>query len=147
MTGLGSTEARRTFVFSVGIYNYGYLAIPLVSLLFGGPGADNPTLGVLFIHNVGVEMAFWTLGVMVISGRLGRDWWRHAVNPPSIAIVVALAVNYLGLSEHVPGGLTTAIDWLGQSAIPLALGADRRDDRRPGSRRAATEAAPPTARR
>jgi hypothetical protein len=120
-TGLGNVEQRRTFVFSVGIHNYGYLAIPLVSLLFGGPGSDNPTLGVLFIHNVGVEMAFWTLGVMVISGRLGRDWWRHAVNPPSIAIVAALAVNYLNLAAYIPSGLATAIDWLGQAAIPLAL--------------------------
>ena len=71
---------RRTFVFSVGIHNYGYLAIPLVSLLFGGAGSDNPTLGVLFIHNVGVEMAFWTLGVMVISG----GWDATGGDTPSI---------------------------------------------------------------
>lgn len=121
VTGLRSAEARRTFVFSVAVYNYGYLAIPLVSLLFGGPGTDNPTLGVLFIHNVGVEMAFWTLGVMVISGRLGPGWWRRCLNPPSLAILGALAINYLNLGPRIPGGVSTAIDWLGQAAIPLSL--------------------------
>lgn len=135
LTGLRTSEARRTFVFSVGVHNYGYLALTLISLLFAGPHSENPTLGVLFIHNVGVEMAFWTLGVMAISGRLGRDWWRQTVNPPSIAIVVALAVNYLNLSRFIPVGVTTAIDWLGQAAIPLALvliGATMHDQIRAG---------------
>lgn len=121
VTGLRDSATSRTFVFSVGVHNYGYLAVPLISLLFTNSKSDNPTLGVLFIHNVGVEMAFWTLGVMAISGRLGRDWWRQTLNPPCIAIVVALAVNYLGLSRFIPAGVTTAIDWLGQAAIPLSL--------------------------
>lgn len=116
--GLDTAPKRRTFAFCVAVYNYGYLAIPLVALLF----ADrNQTLGVLFVYNVGVEIAFWTLGVTVITGHFGRGWWRHAVNPPSVTIVVALAFNFLGATAHLPGFFTTAVDWLGQSAIPMSL--------------------------
>ena len=121
VTGLGSPEAGRTFAFSAGMYNYGYLAIPLVSLLFVNSDKSNPTLGVLFIYMVGVEFAFWTLGTMLISGQLGRGWWRKAINPPSMAIVVSLSVNYFDLAGFIPSALTTPIEWLGRAAIPMAL--------------------------
>jgi len=116
LTGMEGARQRRTFAFCVGVYNYGFLAIPLVRLLF-----DDHALGVLFVHNLGVELAFWTVGVMLISGRLGPGWWRHAINPASVTIVVALGFNYTNTTEYLPGAITTAIGWLGQSAIPMSL--------------------------
>jgi hypothetical protein len=53
----------RTFAFSVGIFNYGYMAIPLVDALFG-----RETLGVLFVFNVGCEAAIWTVGILMLAG-------------------------------------------------------------------------------
>jgi len=133
ITGLADARERRTFSFAVGIYNYGYLAIPLITILF-----DRATLGVLFVHNVGAELAFWTVGVMVIRGELGKRWWREMINPPSVTIVVALTINYLAVDRYVPESLTplftTGVTWLGQSAIPLALlliGATIADELRP----------------
>jgi hypothetical protein len=46
---------RRTFAFSVAIYNYGYLPLPLAVALF-----DRETVAVLFVYNVGVEIGFWS---------------------------------------------------------------------------------------
>src|SRR5438067_63479 len=43
----------RTFSYCVGIYNYAYTAIPIVQALF-----DQQTMGVLFTHNLGVEIIF-----------------------------------------------------------------------------------------
>ena len=114
--GLTDGTQRRTFAISVGMYNYGYIPLPLVLMLF-----DKQTAGVLFVHVVGVEIAMWTLGVMVISGgSTGLDF-RKIINGPLIAIVLALLLNAVGLNARVPGVVTTTMHWLGQCSIPVAL--------------------------
>jgi malate permease and related proteins len=113
---LDSTAERRTFTVSVGMHNYGYVPLPLALLLF-----DPATAGVLFLHIIGVEMAMWTLGVMVLSGgNLGRDW-RKLINAPLVAIVLAVGLNALGWNTNVPTVVNTGVHWLGGCAIPLAL--------------------------
>ena len=57
----------RSFAFTAGLYNYGYLPIPLVQEFH-----DKSTLGVLFTHNLGVEIALWTVGVWILSGSSGK---------------------------------------------------------------------------
>lgn len=116
ITGLHDGRQRRTFAACVGIYNYGFVPIPLVQRLF-----DNSTLGVLFVHNVGAELAVWTLGVMLLSGHLGRRWWSGMINAPTIAIALALAVNFLGAARHLPECATTAVRWLGDASIPMSV--------------------------
>ena len=59
---LGDSGECRTFAFTCGIYNYGYFALPIIALLF-----DRETVGVLLVHNLGVEAAMWILGVGFIS--------------------------------------------------------------------------------
>lgn len=114
--GLRDPRAARTFAVSVGIYNYGYVPIPLALLLF-----DKQTVGVLMVLMVGVETALWTLGVMGLTGhRPGKDW-RKIVNAPLIAIALALTLNTLGWNAALPQALLTGIHWLGQCAIPMAL--------------------------
>ena len=82
--GLKDATERRTFALTVGMHNYGYVPLPLALLLF-----DQATAGVLFLHIIGVEMAMWTLGVMLLSGGQVRDW-RKLINAPLIAIVLFL---------------------------------------------------------
>lgn len=106
---------RRTFAVVVGLHNYGYVPLPLALLLF-----DEATAGVLFLHIIGVEMAMWTLGVMLMSGGAARDW-RKLLNAPLFAIVLALGLNTLGWNTNVPEVVGTGIHWLGGCAIPLAL--------------------------
>lgn len=114
--GLTERRAQRTFALSVGMYNYGYVPLPLALLLF-----DKETAGVLFVHNVGVELGLWTLGVTLLTGgSLNRDW-RRILNAPLIAIVLAVVLNALGWQSHVPPVIRTAVHWLGQCAIPMAL--------------------------
>lgn len=114
--GLREPRAVRTFAVCVGIYNYGYVPIPLALLLF-----DKPTVGVLMVLMVGAETALWTLGVMGLTGhRPGKDW-RKIMNAPLVAIALALALNTLGWSAILPQALLTGIHWLGQCAIPIAL--------------------------
>lgn len=116
VTGLGDKNERRTFMMSVAFYNYAFVPIPLISVLF-----DDDTLGVLFVHNVGAGLAIYTLGVALISGELGGQWWRRMVNGPSIAIVIALVANYFGAGQRMPQFIMTAVQWLGQAAVPMAM--------------------------
>lgn len=114
--GLRERPAARTLAVCVGIYNYGYIPLPLVLLLF-----DKATTGVLLLVMMGVEVALWTLGVWTLTGGSLGQSWRRIINAPLIAIVLALLLNTLGLNAYLPTPLHTGIHWLGQCAIPMAL--------------------------
>ncbi|HEX3628382.1 MAG TPA: AEC family transporter [Verrucomicrobiae bacterium] len=125
-TGLAGVETKpgqRTFVLAAGLQNYSYLTIPLCLSLFGAG-----TMGVLFVHNVGTDMAMWTLGVAVLSGHGVAGGWKKIVNAPLIALVLALLLNFLGQHIQPPAWVMivgkvfwTGIHWFGQSAIPITL--------------------------
>lgn len=107
----------RTFAFSVGIFNYGYMAIPLVEELFG-----RDTLGVLFVFNVGCEAAIWTVGILMLSGASMRaGGWKRVFNPPVYALVLAVGLNLSGAGEWLPRVVMQSIQMLGACAVPLGL--------------------------
>lgn len=119
------SKARRTFAFTAGLQNYGYIALPVVQKLFdhdlpAQQGAARTT-GVLFIHNVGVEAALWTLGMMLLTRTSPRDGWRKIVSVPLVAIVTAIILNFAGAAHWLPPFVQSAIKSLGDSAIPLGL--------------------------
>jgi len=124
---------RRTFAFATGLHNYGYIAIPLTAALFG---AEGTTVGVLLVYNVGVEAAVWTFGMLVLRGGLSGDVWKKLLNPPVVAMLIGLALNFAGTPE-MQGAMgrgyavaLAALKMLGACAIPLGLiisGATLRD--------------------
>lgn len=111
-----AAATRRTFAFSVAVYNYGYVPIPLALALF-----DRETLGVLFVHNVGVELALWSFGLLVLARtELKRDW-RKLLSPPLLAILGAVLANLLIGHERIPAVVREAAHLLGQCAVPLGM--------------------------
>ncbi len=116
LAGAPDGPKANTFAFTVGIQNYGYLALPLAILLYG-----QETVGVLFVHNMGVETALWTLGLIMLSGGSLRDGWRKLLNPPIIAIATAVMLNFAGGSHWLPEFLLRTAKFLGQCAIPMGL--------------------------
>jgi predicted permease len=106
----------RTFAFTVGVYNYGYIAIPLGMLLF-----DRETVGVLFVHNVGTEFAFWTIGLVMLGGANAGAGWHKLLSPPVLAIPVALGINFAGGKALLPEFVVTTAHLLAQCAIPLGV--------------------------
>lgn len=116
LAGLRSLPAQRTFAVSAGMYNYGFVPLPLTMLLFG-----SGTVGVLFLHNLGVEIALWTVGVAMMTGAGVGGAWRKIINAPLIAILLALLLNTTGAVAHLPAPLLTGLHWLGQCAIPLSI--------------------------
>lgn len=106
----------RTFAFSTGIYNYSYMTVPLMAALFG-----RESLGVLFVHNVGVEAGIWIVGILVLAGQSLRDGWRKLLSAPVLALLLAVGVNLSGLGAHVPGVGLDVVRALAACAIPLGL--------------------------
>jgi hypothetical protein len=117
----GHTQ-RRTFAFSTGLQNYGYIPLPIIQFLFirNSPAAQDTT-AVLFAHNLGVEVALWTVGVALLTSGSGTPVWRRILNVPFCAILAALLLNFLGAKNWVPAPLLTAAHMLGASAIPLGI--------------------------
>jgi predicted permease len=114
--GLHVGTGLRTFALAVGIANYGYLPLPIMQAIWGPE-----SIGVLLVYSVGVEIAIWTVGVLVLTGQSLREGWRKLVSPILITLVLALVSNQTRLTPHLPTVLTTTIHALGVCAIPLGL--------------------------
>jgi malate permease and related proteins len=112
--GLHVGTGLRTFAFTVGIYNYGFIPIPVMESLFG-----RGHVGVLLVHNVGCELALWSVGLLMLSGLSLREGWRRAVNPVVCTLLVAVAVNLTGAA--LPAVVRSVVGALGACAIPLGL--------------------------
>lgn len=117
-------KGLRTFAFTCGIQNYGFMAIPLSLSLY----RDDVTTGILLVHNTGIEVAVWTIGILLLSGTINRDSWKRVFNAPLIALLLGLAVNFTSGVDALPTPLISigkaigvGIDGLGDCAIPLAL--------------------------
>ena len=116
LTGLGRDATGRTFAFSTGLYNYGYVPLPLAMSLF-----DRETVGVLIVHNLGTEIAFWLLGTLVFAHAPNEPLWKKIFTPPLAAIVLTLTLNFTGGAAYVPDFVKTTAHMLGVCAIPMGL--------------------------
>ena len=114
-SGLRTGSGLRTFTISTGIQNYGFIPLPILVALF--PGNAGPS-GLVFIFGVGVELAMWTVGLTIMSGKPGL---RAVFNGPFIAVVAALVLNYTGGFNYVPHVVTTTMEMLGRCAVPMSV--------------------------
>ncbi len=114
--GLTLGHGLRTFALAVGLTNYGYLPLPIMDAMFGPESR-----ALLLVHNVGVEAAIWTGGVLVVTGLSPLAGWRKLINAPVIALLVALAVNLGGAAPQVPELVMKFVHALAACAIPLGL--------------------------
>ncbi len=114
--GLHIGTGLRTFAITAGLANYGYLPLPIVDAMWGVEAR-----GLLLTHNMGVEAAVWTGGVLIISGLGLREGWRRLLNVPLFSLLAALAVNLTGLGPLIPTPVMSAVHWVGQIMIPLGL--------------------------
>jgi predicted permease len=116
--GVQGGKVLGTFALGIGMYNYGYIPVPLCKTLF--PNAPD-TLGVLFAHNLGVEVAQWTLGLMLLGGGTANTRWTNMLNGPVVAILISLAINLCGGERFIPTSVSLAARMLGQCAVPMGL--------------------------
>jgi hypothetical protein len=129
--GFKKAAQWRTFAFAAGIFNYGYIPVPLIDTLYGANA-----LSILFLFNLGTETAFWTVGFASLEGRTLFTDWRRALTTPVRAILLGISINlatyWLGI--HLDDAALDAAAWgwpvkvlfatihlVGLCYIPLAL--------------------------
>jgi predicted permease len=88
--GFPQSAQARTFAFVGGIFNYGYLPVPLIDALYGPS-----TLGVLFVFNLGAEVAFWMVGFASFEQRSIIKEWPRIFTTPVRAILLGVAINLI----------------------------------------------------
>ena len=126
LLGFQKGTGKRTFTLVAGVQNFGYTAIPVVQQIWG-----MSAMAMLFVHNLGVELAIWSAGVMILSGDK-KIPWRKLVNGPVVAVLLGLSLVGMHadhfLAEASPGdvfslgvSLRTTISWLGVGAFPVAI--------------------------
>ncbi len=115
LSGLKDPTERKTFGFSTGIYNYGYVPLPLALALF-----DRETVATLVVHNIGVDFGFWAMGALVFSSG-DQPIWKKLFRPPMFAIILTVALNFAGLAPSMPKIIVNTASMIGACAIPMGL--------------------------
>ena len=132
--GLVSDAQQRSFALCAGICNYGYIPLPLAQAFYPEAEVD------LILHNVGVDLALWSVGIAVITGgsvskdstpptsparsAAARRWsmLRPALlSPPLIAVLTAATIKQLDAERYVPEMITKSIGLLSSCAVPMGL--------------------------
>ena len=110
----------RTFTLTAGVQNYAFFVIPIVQMLFHAPG--DPTLGVLFVHNMGCEIFVWSLGVILMCGGAKDLRLSMLLRGPLLAVTVSLALAWSGLGAYVAQPpVMKAAEMIGAVATPICL--------------------------
>jgi len=115
LIGLERGTGMRTFALTAGSQNYGFTAAPVVQILW-----STGALAILFVHNIGVELAMWSVGVMIMSGERAIPW-RKVLNGPVLAVATGLLLVALGWDAYCVGPARTALSMIGIGAFPLAV--------------------------
>ena len=107
-------EGAQTFRFCTGIFNYGFIAIPVAHSLFG------PEIVVrIILFNLGVEVGIWTVGIFVLTA--GKFSFKGLINPPVVSVLLALLLQSLGGRTFVPSFAWEVVEMIGNCSIPMGL--------------------------
>ena len=105
-------KRKNTYLFLASFSNYGFLAIPVVYVLFGEEGLFR-----VVIFNLGFNILFWTFGIWLLSEKRSNPL-KNLINPGTISLVAGILVGFFSI--NVPGFIIDASKLLGSAVIPLA---------------------------
>jgi malate permease and related proteins len=114
--GLAKGTGLRTFAVSAGICNYSYLPLPIVGGIWGARAQ-----GLVLVHNLGVDLALWSVGLIVLTGAKPHGGWKKLVTPMLLTLVAAVAINLTGAASYVPVFVGSMARSLGVCAVPIGL--------------------------
>lgn len=116
LLGMAKGSGKRSFTIATSIQNYGFMAIPLIMYMYD----DKELLATLFLHNLGAEIAIFSIGVMVFSGKLSLHP-KVFFKAPVLAVIFGVILNMTISLESIPAPLLLSIHMIGATAVPLAL--------------------------
>ena len=114
--GIRKDSSRRSFAFTVGMYNYVFYAVPLTLAIYG-----EDLVGLLLVHNLGNEIAVWSVGAGILAGGGFYNPLKVLQNPPILAIFASLIINYFTGGAPMPPFLKSVSSVVAQIAVPAGL--------------------------
>lgn len=114
--GMRDGEGRRSFTVAAGLQNYGFLVVPLIMSLYG----DKELLATLFLHSLGIELAVFSIGIMIFTGKFSLSP-KIFLKGPVFAVFLGIILNFSHLDAHIPAPILTTVSMLGATAVPLSL--------------------------
>jgi predicted permease len=113
--GLDTDAKQRAFALCAGICNYGYIPLPLTEKFYPEALVD------LILHNVGVDLALWSIGIAIVAGKASGGWLKAVVSPPFLAVIFAVTTRELAWEGFITQPILSAIGAVGNCAIPMGL--------------------------
>jgi len=114
--GIREKASAASFAFTVGIYNYGFISIPLTEHILG-----KSAVGLLLVHNIGIDTAYWSVGIGMLTGFSIKNMKTLLKNPPLIAIFASLAVNFAAGGDVIPDWARKIMHPVVVAAIPIGI--------------------------
>ena len=111
-------DDRKKILLAAALFgNTGFMGIPVIKALF--PGVSE-MLVYTVVFNISCNIIFWTLSAYIISGdKKAISIKRAIINPPTIALVVALPIFFFNV--QLPAEIGDFITSFGDLVSPIAM--------------------------
>lgn len=96
------------------IHNAGYIPIPIMQALFGGP-----IMIYLFFYTLGFNLVFWTIAVALVRGGPKRFVFR--LNAPTAGLLTGILLAATGWYDFIPGLVQDGMAVAGRVSLDLVL--------------------------
>jgi predicted permease len=116
LLGLSDSGERRAFTFSIGVYNNGFLALPIITYAFGKSAA-----GGLLLFNFGNDLIYWTIGIMILTGSFRTGIKKLSASVPCISLAGFAAMNMLVKPVPLSGDVAAFFSFISFLTMPLGL--------------------------
>ena len=116
-------KARRgVHIFSTAVGNVGFIGIPICQIFIQDPMQYTEAVLYISVYLVAFNLISWTLGAYMVTGDKKYISIKKAlINPPMLALVVALPLFFAGVilpSDHIG---TRCIGYIADMNTPLAM--------------------------
>ena len=123
LIGLRDDSSQRAFAICAGVCNYGFIPLPLAEQFYPSALID------LIVHNVGVNLALWSIGIAILSGSARNGWRKALFSPAFLSVILAMGLRQSSWGSQIPTPILACINSLGDCGIPMGLLLQWRDHR------------------
>ncbi|OVE82198.1 hypothetical protein BVY04_01635 [bacterium M21] len=115
---LGYTgDRKKVYLYHSTINNFVFMVLPFADMLFPENGA-----ALVFVHNLGIILVLWTLGISSFTGGTGlKDSAKNLLSPALLATVGSILFVMAGFSLSTSSMVGTTLSVLGSAAVPIAM--------------------------
>ena len=109
---------RGVYMYALAFANSGYVGDPVVLALFGERVLSYYKL---YCLPVSIMIYLWGMSVLIPKGESKGGYFKKILNPPTVAMLIGMAVGLLGLGSSIPAPVTGALDTLKACMGPVAM--------------------------